>query len=78
LILARFLLDFFSFFFVDLLSICCPSWADFGCVFFGGGTRTLSECFFNRPCEKKTLIRATKERVQLIDELMSELIDIFY
>ena len=29
-IFARFLLVFF----VDLLSICCPSWADFGCFFF--------------------------------------------
>ena len=56
-IFRRFWHDFWSIssrFFVALLSVCCASWADFGSIIFD---RT-------PPLWKKTLIRATKKRVQ--------------
>ena len=69
LILAPFWSIFCRFF----LSICCRSVAHLGpildCFFC---TRTLSNVLFDRLREKKTLIRATKERVQWMNEWMNE------
>ena len=58
-IFRRFWHDFWSIssrFFVALLSVCCASWADFGSIIFD---RT-------PPLWKKTLIRATKKRFQVV------------
>ena len=50
LILAPFWLDFFSFFFVNLLSFCCPSWANFGLFFLHAHA---FKCSFWPPSRKK-------------------------
>ena len=62
-IFRRFWHDFWSIsshFFVALLSVCCASWADFGLFFLHAHA---FQMFFWLPLWKKTLIRATKERV---------------
>ena len=65
-ILAWFFLVFFCQFAVVLLPILGQFWIVFFC------TRTLSNVLFDRLREKKTLIRATKKRVQWMNEWMNE------